>query len=119
MRKAHSNEGASEPASPPHRSIARDTLNGLILGGAFGLLLVGVGLFRAILALLVGRHFAPPSPEDARILGYYVGSLALAGSGLGAAKPLLRTPIGTYVGFGLAGAFAGTATSPRSGPRAG
>lgn len=72
-------------------------------------LLLGVGLVRALGAILLGRHIAPPSPDDMRLAEYYVGSFALAGAGLGTAKPLLRTPMGTYVGFALAGATIGSA----------
>jgi hypothetical protein len=109
MRKAQTTDPPDSPPAPRYRSVARDTLNGIIMGGAFGVLLLGVGLFRVVVALLVGSHLAPLSPEDARLVGYYVGSIAVAGGGLGAAKPLLRTPRGTYVGLALAGAFVGTA----------
>ena len=97
------------PPATPRRSVAQDTLNGVIMGAAFGLLLLGVGLFRVVVALLLGTHLDPIKPEDARLAGYYVGSIAIAGGGLGAAKPLLRTPRGMYVGFALGGAFVGTA----------
>lgn len=99
-----------DPAPVPRpRSVARDTISGALLGAAFGLLLLGVGLIRAIAALLLGRHFSPLTAEDVRVMVYYIGSLAIAGGGLGTAKPLLRTRIGTYVGLGLAGAFVGVA----------
>ena len=100
------NQPTADPARP--RSVISDTLWGAGGGAVFAALLLGVGLARALFALLFGRRINPPNAADLGILVSYVGALVVVGGALGAAKPLLRTRMGKYVGFALGGAVATT-----------
>jgi hypothetical protein len=98
-----SNQPKADRAPPP-RSVTSDTLWGAFGGSAVAALCLGVGLLRALFALLSGHHINPLSAADVRLVAYYVGAFVVVGAGLGAAKPLLRTRAGAYLTLALAGA---------------
>jgi hypothetical protein len=60
--------------APARRSLAWDILSGAFLGALLGGALLGVGVFRALGAIVFGSHLAPLGPDDFRIAEYYVGS---------------------------------------------
>jgi hypothetical protein len=109
MRRRGAANSAGGDDAPAQRHLAWDILSGAFFGVLLAGVLLSVGLLRAVGAVLLGRHIAPLGPGDLRIVEYYVGSFALAGAALGAAKPLLRSRTRTYVGFALAGAVIGIA----------
>jgi hypothetical protein len=108
VRRRDGPKSAGGDGALVQRSLVWDILSGAFIGAVLGGVLLGVGVFGALSAILLGKHLAPLSHDDLRSAGYYLGSFTLAGAALGAAKPMLRTRTGTYVGFAVAGAFIGT-----------
>ena len=105
-RRGHavSRSSKDEDTSGP-RSVTLDMLLGGLLGAALAAVFLGMGLAGALIATLSGVHVRFPDASDSTAIQYYVGSFAVAGAGLGAAKPLLGTRAGKYVGFSIAGAI--------------
>jgi hypothetical protein len=88
---------------PQLTRLGRNAAFGAILGGLVGILLIGVGLLRAVVVLVGGGSLKPPSADDLRVLAFYAGGFAAAGGALGAAKPLLHTRFAIAVGCMVAG----------------
>ena len=93
----------------PVRAILVNAGKGSLWGVGLGVLCLGVGLVRWIVASLSGRRFDAVSASDLKLLAVYVGAFVIAGALLGAAKPLLATDRGKYIGFALAGGLVGLA----------
>jgi len=82
---------------------------GLIAGAAVGALCLAVGAIRAVLYLISGGDLAGLSPDDVRLMAFYVGGFTLAGASIAAAWPLFRGPVGEYTGFAIGGVIVGIA----------
>ena len=84
-------------------SLVVRTLQGAALGAGAGVILVALGLVRALFALLTGRHISAPAAADVRTIAFYIGGFALGGAVFGALRPLLRGKKGIYIGCMLVG----------------
>ena len=109
----------------PHRTVditelGRQLARGAAIGLAVGVLLIAIGVLRAAVFLLTGGHLPTLSWEDARLAAFYVGGFGLAGAVVGAVVPRLRTAVGLYVAFSVAGMIVVTAimASEKGGLRA-
>jgi dipeptide/tripeptide permease len=76
---------------------------GALAGAAVGALCIGVGILRALVAIVFGAHMAPLTSADIRGLTFYVGGFVAAGLLISAIWPLLTSRFDRYVGFSLAG----------------
>jgi hypothetical protein len=76
---------------------------GALIGGAIGGFCILVGVIRVVVFLAKGRHIAPLSPDDIRLLAFYVIGFIVAGILISAIWPLLRGGLAQYFGFSLAG----------------
>ena len=83
--------------------VFRGALEGAGVGFVFAVCLIGIGLLRALLALVSGRHLAALTGQDARLLAFYVGGFVVAGGLIGAAGPFLPGRVGTYARFVFGG----------------
>jgi hypothetical protein len=81
----------------------RNLAVGAGLGVATALLFIGVGIIRAVVAVISGARVAPPTSHDARILLFYVGGFAVAGAFLGVLLPYLHAKSLKYLGFAAGG----------------
>jgi hypothetical protein len=85
---------------------ARNAIVGALAGSAVALVFIGVGLVK----FLILRHRGVPlngiSAHDADGLLFYIGGLALAGSFVGALRPVLHSARKTYGVLAAAGAIA-------------
>ena len=89
------------------RSRALDILLGALGGAVLACLLLSGGVLRAAVVRLVGHGSVAVGPGDIHLIEYYIGTFALVGASLGAARPLLRTRAGTLVSYGVGGAIVG------------
>jgi hypothetical protein len=70
-----------------HPSVVfRNALKGTLAGAFAGVVLICIGLVRALVVLLSGGRFKPLTSTDLRLLVFYVGGFALVGGLLGAAR---------------------------------
>ena len=76
---------------------------GALVGGAIGTFCILVGVIRGVVYLAKGRHIAPLSPDDVRVLAFYVIGFIIAGILISAIWPLLKGGLAQYFGFSLAG----------------
>jgi hypothetical protein len=81
----------------------RGALEGAGVGFVFAALLIGVGVLRALIVKASGRHLAPLTAQDARLLAFYVGGFVVAGSLIGTAAPFFPGRFGTYARFVFGG----------------
>jgi hypothetical protein len=82
---------------------------GALFGGAIGVAFLGLGLLRAALFLLSGRHLDSISSDDLRLATFYVSGFVLAGTLLGGFWQLFRSKATAYLEFALAGMIVMTA----------
>jgi hypothetical protein len=82
---------------------------GALAGGALGILCILVGVMRALFFVATGGDIAPLSPDDVRLLAFYVVGFIVAGTLVSAIWPLLGSGLAQYLGFSLAGAVVGIA----------
>ena len=84
---------------------------GALGGAAFGGLLLGVGLVRAVVVLLAGGQVSTSPARDLAFAGLYVAGFALAGAAVGTLWPLRATRLGAYalgyLGAGIVSAVCG------------
>jgi hypothetical protein len=97
------------PSDSPGFLSVSGALRGALFGGAIGVAFLGIGLLRAALFLLSGRHLDPISSDDLRLATFYVSGFAVAGTLLGGFWQLFRSKAIAYVGFALAGMIVMTA----------
>jgi hypothetical protein len=76
---------------------------GAVVGGAIGTFCILVGVIRGVVYVAKGRHIAPLSPDDVRVLAFYVIGFIIAGILISAIWPLLKGGLAQYFGFSLAG----------------
>src|SRR5947207_1104161 len=76
---------------------------GSVVGAAIGAFCILVGVIRAVVFRAKGRHIAPLSADDVRLLAFYVIGFIVAGILISAIWPLLRGGLAQYFGFCLAG----------------
>ena len=76
---------------------------GAFVGAAIGTFCILVGVIRGVVFLAKGRHIAPLSADDIRVLAFYVIGFIVAGILISAIWPLLRGGLAQYFGFCLAG----------------
>jgi hypothetical protein len=95
----------SHTPSEQQAPLAIRVLAGAGIGALAGLLLIGVGLLRALVHLLGGGRLQALSMSDLRTFVFYVGGFALGGAVFGALRPALRGTRGIYVGCMIAGAI--------------
>jgi hypothetical protein len=76
---------------------------GALIGAAIGAFCILVGVIRGVVYLAKGRHIAPLSTDDIRLLVFYVVGFIAAGILISAIWPLLRGGFAQYFGFCLAG----------------
>jgi hypothetical protein len=76
---------------------------GAVVGGAVGAFCILVAVIRGVVFLAKGRHIAPLSPDEIRLLAFYVIGFIVAGILISAIWPLLRRGLAQYFGFCLAG----------------
>ena len=62
-----------------------------------------VGVMRSLFHLATGGHIAPVSPDELRLLAFYVVGFIVAGILISAIWPLLSSGLAQYFGFSLAG----------------
>jgi hypothetical protein len=82
---------------------------GALGGGAVGVLCILVGAIRSLLFVATGGDIAPLSPDEIRLLVFYVLGFVVAGILLSAIWPLLGSGLAQYLGFSLAGGVVGIA----------
>lgn len=83
--------------------VLRGGFYGALVGLGGAVFCLAVAALRALVAILGGQRFAPPSGSDARLLAFYVGGFVVAGVVAGAAGPLLPGRFGTYLRFAVGG----------------
>ena len=76
---------------------------GAVIGGAVGAFCILVGVIRGVVFLKKGGHIAPLSPDEIRLLAFYVIGFIVAGILISAIWPLLIGGLAQYFGFCLAG----------------
>ena len=76
---------------------------GALGGGAVGAFCILVGVMRGLFHLATGGHIAPVSPDELRLLAFYVVGFIVAGILISAIWPLLSSGLAQYFGFSLAG----------------
>jgi hypothetical protein len=76
---------------------------GALGGGAVGILCVVVGVMRALVIVATGGDIAPLSPDEVRLLAFYVVGFIVAGILVSTIWPLLGSGLAQYFGFSLAG----------------
>src|SRR5256885_2355847 len=76
---------------------------GALVGAAIGTFCILVGVIRGVVFLAKGRHIAPLSADDIRVLAFYVIGFLVAGILISAIWPLLKGGLAQYFGFSLAG----------------
>jgi hypothetical protein len=76
---------------------------GAVSGGAVGGLCILVGVIRGVRFLAKRGHIAPLSPDEFRLLAFYVIGFIVAGILISAIWPLLSGGLAQYFGFSLAG----------------
>jgi hypothetical protein len=86
-----------------YRSILRSALAGVGGGVALALVFLSFGIIRALFS---GRAMSL-SPQDVRMVSYYIGGFGLAGGIVGIFHPYFRTRAGSYWIFSLAGVIVG------------
>lgn len=85
------------------QSLAGNAARGALYGALFGVVLIGVGLVRALFAMLSGGRVSF-ARGDLAMLGLYVGSLTFAGAALGAIRIHQRGKPAIALGYMAAGA---------------
>ncbi len=100
--------------------LLRDVVRGAGYGAALALFFIGIGVLRAVVALISGAHMNPLTPEDARVLVFYVGGFTVAGALLGFLLRRLDAMLLKYLGFMAGGAVVmlAIATGDQGGLRA-
>jgi hypothetical protein len=95
------------PSAPPrsHPPLAWRAARGALFGALLGVVFIGIGALRAMVALLSGTRIQALTAADVRPLVFYIGGFGAAGALLGATRPLLRTRAATYAGFAIGGAI--------------
>lgn len=76
---------------------------GALGGGAIGVVCILVGVIRGLFHLATGGHIAPLTPDELRLLAFYVIGFIVAGILISAIWPLLSSGLAQYFGFSLAG----------------
>jgi hypothetical protein len=61
------------------------------------------GCIRGVVYVAKGRHIAPLSTDDVRVLAFYVIGFIIAGLLISAIWPVLKGGLARYFGFSLAG----------------
>jgi len=76
---------------------------GAATGGGVGAFCMLVGVIRGLVFRARGGHIAPLSPDEIRLLAFYVIGFIAAGILISAIWPLLSGGLAQYFGFSLAG----------------
>ena len=87
----------------PRDGFLRRIAWGAVTGGAVGGFCILVGVIRGVRFLAKGGHIAPLSPDEFRLLAFYVIGFIVAGILISAIWPLLSGGLAQYFGFSLAG----------------
>jgi hypothetical protein len=87
----------------PQNDLLKRIVVGSLTGGAVGVLWIVVGILRGLFFIARGGHIAPVSPEEIRLLSFYVAGFILAGALISAILPSLRSGLAQYFGFSLSG----------------
>ena len=87
----------------PQNDLLKRIVVGSLTGGAVGVLCIVVGVLRGLFFIARGGHIAPFSPEELRLLSFYVVGFILAGAFISAIWPSLRSGLAQYFGFSLSG----------------
>lgn len=84
---------------------------GALGGAAFGGLMLGVGVVRAVIVLIAGGQVSTSPGRDLAMAALYVAGFAVAGASVGALWPLRATRLGAYalgyLGAGIVSAVCG------------
>jgi hypothetical protein len=87
----------------PRDGFLKRIAGGAVIGGAIGGFCILVGVIRGVRFLARGGHIAPLSPDEFRLLAFYVLGFIVAGILISAIWPLLSGGLAQYFGFSLAG----------------
>lgn len=87
----------------PRNDLLKRIVSGSLVGGAVGVLCILVGVVRGLYFIARGGHIAPVTPEEIRLLSFYVGGFIVAGAFISAIWPLLSSGLAQYFGFSLSG----------------
>jgi len=87
----------------PQNDLLKRIVVGSLTGGAVGVLCIVIGVLRGLFFIARGGHIAPVSPEEIRLLSFYVVGFILAGALISAIWPSLRSGLAQYFGFSLSG----------------
>jgi len=87
----------------------RRVIRGAMIGSGIGAAFLAVGVVRAVIFLLGGGSLRAVSADDLRFALFYVGGFGVAGAMFAAVRPYLRSKVGAYTAFAVAGMIVTTA----------
>ncbi|MGH7603755.1 MAG: hypothetical protein ACRENK_07140 [Gemmatimonadaceae bacterium] len=87
----------------PRDGLLKRVAWGALGGGVVGVLCILVGVIRGLFFIAREGHIAPVSPDELRLLAFYVTGFIVAGILISAIWPVLSSGLAQYLGFSLAG----------------